>query len=1023
MNNFKMFQCFYIRLLLLMFATQLPRIDAVFTSENCKTLSADTNCQCTSELAHSEIECASAETNGKFNLRIGPGKNVKIECEDIAPEDYEILPKLKIGYTKIMQIKQCPLPNDEQPIAKLFTQLGIERVNYFAYAIDESSGNVTQQHLSGLEKLQHLRLSVKSQKCLPSNLFQNLKSLVWLDLRSNNLTLSESLLEPLPNLTYLDLGHNFLERLPAGVFKNQQKLQHLNLWSNRLRTLTKEAFRGAEQLVLLDLSSNEIETFEHDVFSFLGSLRSLDLNMNKIRELPSRLFAKNKHLTEFRLVNNKVQLKTLPPALFANLTFLEEVRLICGLEQVPADLFANATKLTNLTMKNNMLKTLPEHFFKYQHNLYDLDLSNNRLENLPDTLFGFTTNLIELRLSHNQLVEISSELFKPLVNLELLQLDSNNLVSISFDAFRDTANLRFLNLANNEIDFADPLDTTSLDTTSLDSLDEDFAFDTTSPFRFLFKLRELNLRNNSIMYLHKDWRTQLLELRKLDLSYNNINLFSDRDLRFLSKHVKHVNLSHNLIEEINFNGISNMELHADAHTILFDLNDNPLHCDCVLLHFLQFIFGELNENVANKFEILTNNLHCEGPPALKEKEIIDLSYMELVCPLDDHNSQEKLCPQGCECLVRPVDLMLIINCSYSDLTRIPLLPTVPILKGIELIVSHNRLEGLPLNVTPGYIDVVALHAADNQLQELNLDNLPKNLEFLDVRHNLLENLSAGVLNFLNSSTNMQAVFLTQNPWTCDCEVKPLLEFAQSAAVRRKFAEHDMQHLSCVVKSSNLTSSLRFRDISVGQICPAKLDWFFIIGLTIAISILTMGLCTIVCRKYGNGMCRCFDVKTEDDDKYYDAFVSYAPLDEHYIIEHLKPELENGPIQYRLCLPRRDWIVGDCFTRHLVRSVNESQRTIVVLSQNFIKTVWTDTEFRLAHKTALSSIQNRLIIIIYGEIDDFESLDTELKMCLRASTYLTWGDVNFWKKLRAVLPQNTCIEKLEKEMSKLEICMA
>lgn len=609
------------------------------------------------------------------------------------------------------------------------------------------------------------------------------------------------------------------------------------------------------------------------------------------------------------------------------------------------------------------------------------------------------------------------------MNLKLLQLDNNNLVSISFDAFRDTANLQFLNLANNEIDFADPLDTTSLDTTSLESLDEDFAIDTTSPFRFLFKLRELNLRNNSIMYLHKDWRTQLLELRKLDVSYNNIHMFSDRDLRFLSKHAIQVNLSHNLIEEINFNGINSMELHADARTIVFDLNDNPLHCDCVLLHFLQFIFGELNENVGNKFKILTNNLRCEGPPALKEKEIIDLSYMELVCPLDDQYSQEKLCPHGCECLVRPIDLMLIINCSYSELTRMPTLPSVSILKGIELIVSHNRLESLPLNVTHGYADVVALHVADNRLQELNLDNLPKNLEFLDVRHNLLKNLSAGVLNFLNSSSNMQAVFLTQNPWTCDCAAKPLLEFAQSVAVRSKLVEHDMQHLSCFMNLANSTTSLRFRDISESQICPVKRNWFFIIGLTIALNILIIGICTIIYRKYRNRMCRCFDIKMEVDDKYYDAFVSYAPLDEHFILEHLKPELENGPIQYRLCLHSRDWIVGDCFTQHIVRSVNESQRTIVILSQNFIKTVWSDTEFRMAHKTALASMQHRLIIIIYGDIDDFDSLDSELKACLQANTYLSWGDLNFWRKLRAVLPQNTCIERLEKEMSKLEICVA
>ncbi|XP_036324422.1 protein toll [Rhagoletis pomonella] len=999
---------FAIALAVFIIACQLPASTlAVFSQKDCRDLGANSHCQCSTMPSRFEIQCPPMDFNQKFTLQISPGEHVQIECDRVDAREYSLLPRMSIGVSKIVQIRHCPLPG-HTPIARLFEHLGITKVNYLMFESGELGANLTRHHLSDLENLAHLRFSSNSLTHMPEDLFADLRNLNWLDLRSNNVNLTEKLFEPLKSLTFLELGHNNLKTLPKGIFKNQQKLLHLNLWGNQLRNLTKDVFEDATALTDIDLSANNIETFAPDVFQPLTNLSSIYINANHIRDLPYGLFANNKNLTEFRLINNRVALISLPSGLFANLPHLKDVRLTCELEAVPEDLFKNSTKLTNLTMKENMLTTLPAKLLFDQPELYDLDLTHNRLQTLPDGLFQNTRNLVELRLSHNQLTEISSELFNPLVRLEILHVDNNNLFTININAFHDTANLKFLNLENNKIDLTEA-HAAMLEPSQHSNSD----FDASSPFQFLYQLEELNLRNNSIMYIFNDWKTQLLELQKLDLSYNNITIFHDQDLQFLSRHSVEVNLTHNLIHEINFNTIKIMDAPFADRVVHIDLNNNPLHCDCLMLPFLQFVFGEFKDKFEYKIDLTTSNLQCAGPPALKDKHMHELSYMELVCPLDDSASSVKRCPRGCECWVRPHDLMLLLNCSNGNMTRLPTLPHEPLLKGIELFVENNNIARLPLATTSGYADVKRIHAAGNQLRQIDVNNLPVGLQYLDVRHNMLQRLNISVLNFLNSSSAIEGLLLSHNAWVCDCEAKPLLEFTQNAAVLQKLSVRDFNQMRCAVDSAKPQHVQLFKDISVADICPTEIGLVIAFGIIIALLGLLIGICVALFYKYNqeikvflyaHNWCLWFVTEEElDKDKKYDAFVSYSHKDEAFIADYLVPELEHGPIPFRLCVHVRDFIVGGCIPEQIVRSVDESRRTIVVLSQNFIESVWARMEFRAAHQSALNEKRNRLIVIIYSDIENIENLDSELQAYLKTNTYLKWGDPYFWDKLRYAMP--------------------
>ncbi|CAD6994224.1 unnamed protein product [Ceratitis capitata] len=986
-------------ILIFIFGLQTVHIAAAFTQKDCKTLSVHSKCQCYPELLRYEITCVTNKTQSKFNIRISPRSIVKINCEDVDVRDFDaMLPSLKIGRTKILQIQNCPLPVEEQSVAELLTRLEIEHVNYLAYTIAIGSANITHHQLSGMEQLQNLKLNAKTEMFLPNDLFQHLPNLIWLNLRSNNLTLEEHLLEPLVNLTYLDLGHNFLVDLPAGIFKNQGKLRQLNLWNNRLRKLTNQAFQGAHELSFLDLSSNEIEHLEHDVFAGLVSLKSLNLNMNKLVHLPADLFASNKLLKEFRLINNKVQLKTLPSGLFENLTLLEEVTVTCGLVDLQEDLFDGCTKLANLTLRNNELTTLPDKLLSHQKNLYNLDLSHNRLQSLPDKLFQSTVRLVVLKLSHNQLVEITSELFKPLTKLEILQLNDNDLFKIDFNAFTETSNMKYLNLANNQIDFSDSLVIDALEMMKNDDNNdgvlEDFPNVFTSPFRSLFNLQELSLRNNSIMYLYKEWRMQLPMLRTIDLSYNKINTFSTRDVQFVSDQITLVNLTHNLIEQIDFKGIDNIEQHIAARHIHFDLNYNPLRCDCGIFHFAQYVGGKQKSTLDNKVEISAKNLRCQSPPALENRKLIQLNGMELVCPLDEQFAMEKQCPRNCACWLRPVDQMLLVNCSNRNLTEVPTLPTVKEAKGIKLDVSNNRIASLPSVNSTGYATVVALQAANNRLRHINVENLPKNLEHLDVRYNLLHNFDEKVVDFLNNRiNNLQLIYLAHNPWACDCAAKTFIEFMQTLSERNEVTIHDMSHMRCTLnatKIANTTKQRTFNDIDTIFLCK------------IQINLVLIGLLTIIAFHLAI-IAFCYNRIKLKSTPSYSVFLSYSEFDDMEMIETALCFLNQHPVRMVLTSRRRNFNTSQPLVEQFGDAIRKSKRIIIILTENFLKDVWNDKELGLAHRTMLASVLKRTIIIVQGNIRKLKNMDPEFFEFFEGVMWFDWDEPFLWEKVRITFP--------------------
>ncbi|EDW57504.1 protein toll [Drosophila virilis] len=390
-----------------------------------------------------------------------------------------------------------------------------------------------------------------------------------------------------------------------------------------------------------------------------------------------------------------------------------------------------------------------------------------------------------------------------------------------------------------------------------------------------------------------------------------------------------------------------------------------------------------------------------------------MPFEALVCTNDDicqYKSADWECDPQCICWVQRETKQLFVDCRGAALEELPLLPHTTLVR-TTLKLMNNSISQLPeASGIVGYANVSKLSLADNLLVSLDgAKQLPSNLSLLDVRRNRISVFDQYFIDYLANNTMNLA--MGGNPLSCDCSALPLLGFVRAQPQRVQ----DMGDIYCSGRPEK-----PFQQMEVGELCPS---YILLIGCILGGLVIVICLISVVYLiyqqelkiwLYNHNFCLWWVSEEElDKDKTYDAFISYSHKDEQ-LIAQLLPKLESGLHAFRVCLHGRDWLVGDCIPEQIVRTVNDSKRVIIVLSQHFIDSVWARMEFRIAYQATLQDKRKRIIIILYKELEHFEGIDSELRAYLKLNTYLKWGDPLFWSKLRYAMPHNRRVLKGQKK---------
>ncbi|XP_022342711.1 uncharacterized protein LOC111136264 isoform X2 [Crassostrea virginica] len=131
-----------------------------------------------------------------------------------------------------------------------------------------------------------------------------------------------------------------------------------------------------------------------------------------------------------------------------------------------------------------------------------------------------------------------------------------------------------------------------------------------------------------------------------------------------------------------------------------------------------------------------------------------------------------------------------------------------------------------------------------------------------------------------------------------------------------------------------------------------------------------------------------------------AFVSYSDSEMPYIMNELRPTLENNG--YLLCLPDRDFLPGASKEENVLKAIDSSIHTLFILSGNHLQDEWSVFTFRIASEKSLRVRSNHLIVII-GEDTDLDAMDDEVRFYIKTHVTLHVNEKWFIKKLLNSLP--------------------
>ncbi|NWX23280.1 TLR1 protein, partial [Aegotheles bennettii] len=511
--------------------------------------------------------------------------------------------------------------------------------------------------------------------------------------------------------------------------------------------------------------------------------------------------------------------------------------------------------------------------------------------------------------------------------------------------------------------------------------------------------------HSSIEYFNINSVTQLSNIFSCDFDYSGTSMkaltmkkVTITDRYFIQNHL------YKIFANMNIAALTIAE--SEMIHMLCPSSDSPFR-------YLNFLKNELTDLLFQNCDKLTqleklilqrNKFESLRRVSFMTSLMKSLKYLDMSNNLLRHDGADVQC-QWAESLTE-------LDLSSNQLTD-SVFECLPVnIKKLDL--QNNQITSVPRGAAE-LKSLKELNLASNRLADLPVCSGFTSLEFLNVEMNSILTPPA---DFFQSCPRVRELQAGQNPFKCSCDLQDFIRLERQSG--GKLAGWPVAY---VCEYPENLRGTQLKDFHLSELaCNTTLLLVTALLLTLVLVAVVAFLCIYLdVPWYVRMMWQWTQTKRrarhnhpeeQETALQFHAFVSYSEHDSLWVKNELIPNLEKGEGCIQLCQHERNFIPGKSIVENIINCIEQSYRSIFVLSPNFVQSEWCHYELYFAHHKLFSENSNSLILILLEPIPPYviPARYHKLKALMAKRTYLEWPKERskralFWANLRAAISIN------------------